>query len=79
VNAPRISFRDVNFTPVYSRKVWSVVQQPYISLPIVGFDSGEVGALWNTGLVASASGLWVIHARQLISRAPSASPLSGVA
>ncbi len=46
---------------------------------IVGADSGEVGALRNSGSAASASGLWVIQARQFMPLAPSASPLSGVA
>jgi hypothetical protein len=79
VNAPRICVGETNFTPVYSRKVCSVVQHPYMSAPIVGADSGEVGALRNSGSTASASALWVIHARQFIPRAPIASPWSGVA
>ena len=57
VNAPRISVGDTNFTPVYSRKVWSVVQHPGMLADIVGADSGEVGALRNSGSAASASGL----------------------
>ena len=48
---------DTNFTPVYSRKVCSVVQHPHMSAPIVGADFGEVGALLNTGFLASALAL----------------------
>jgi len=57
VNAPRISAGATNFTPVYSRKVCSVVQQPYMSAPIVGADAGDVGALWKVGSMARASAL----------------------
>jgi hypothetical protein len=65
-------------TPVYSRKVWSVVQQPGIVAAMVGADSGDVGAEWKTGAGASASRVYVIQARQLIPLAPSWSPWSGV-
>jgi hypothetical protein len=57
VNAPRTCVGDTNLTPVYSRNVWSVVQHPHISAPIVGADAGDVGALRNRGLRLSASAL----------------------
>src|SRR4051812_3316112 len=55
VNAPRISVGDTNSSPVYSRKVWSVVQHPGMLAGIVGAEAGDVGALRNTGSALSAS------------------------
>jgi hypothetical protein len=44
----------VNCTPVYSRNVCAVVQHPYMSAPMVGFDGGDVGAEWKVGRAARA-------------------------